>query len=74
MIDLNERLINETGYKFISSCLFIKRPMNYCLSSMNRKYLEKDGIIRKKYKYDSFICSISIGYFSLKRKKLKLKI
>ena len=70
--DLNERLNNETGYKFISSCFIIKRPMNYCCSSMNRKNLEKDGIIRKKYKYDSFICSISIGYFSLKEKKREI--
>ena len=64
--DLNERLINEKGYKFISTCFIIKRPIHYCCSSMNRKNLEKDGIIRKKYIYETFICTISIGYFSLK--------
>ena len=35
---------------------------------MNRKNLEKNGIIRKQYKYETFICSISVGYFSLKEK------
>lgn len=41
--ELNERLINEKGYKFISTCFIIKRPLHYCCSSMNRKNLEKDA-------------------------------
>ncbi len=35
---------------------------------MNRKNLEKDGIIRKQYKYETFICSIPVGHLILKEK------
>ena len=65
---IEEKLNNEKEYKFISYCFIIKRPVHFCSSSRNVKNLIKDGIIKKRYEYDNFLCILSIGYYNINNK------
>ena len=42
--------------------------MHFCSSSRNVKNLIKDGIIKKRYEYNNFLCILSIGYYNINNK------